>query len=149
MPHRSSLNSALLASAIGLAFASSSAHAQNYGPPPGYQGGQYHGAPNEDAYVTAPRFRAEQTPLNAPPGKVSLSTAIRYDDIDLRTRQGAHELRLRVRDAARDMCARLYDAYPFQQATGTSCYKTALQDALLHANEAIGDARRDWRWYRE
>ena len=28
-------------------------------------------------------------------------TVVRYDDIDLRTRQGAHELRLRVRDAAR------------------------------------------------
>src|ERR1700690_28635 len=127
MQHRLSLKIATLAAAVALA--SSSAQAQNYGPPPGYRGGQ--GSPDENVYVTAPRFRGEQTPLNAPPGKVSLSTAVRYDDIDLRTRQGAHEFRLRVRDAARDMCAQLYDAYPFQQATGTSCYKTALQDALL------------------
>ena len=147
MHHHSPLKIALLAAAFGVALASSSAQAQNYGPPPGYQGGQ--GSPDENVYVTAPRFRGEQTPLNAPPGKVSLSTAVRYDDIDLRTRQGAHELRLRVNEAAKDMCARLYDAYPFYQANGTSCYKTAREDALLHANEAIGDARREWRWYRE
>jgi UrcA family protein len=149
MQHRSPPKTALFAGAFGIALASSAAHAQSYGPPPGYQGGQYQGEPSENVYVTVPRFRGEQTPLNAPPGKVSLSTAVRYDDIDLRTRQGARKLRLRVRDAARDMCARLYDAYPFQQATGTSCYKTALEDALVHANEAIGDARRDWRRYRE
>jgi UrcA family protein len=64
-----------------------------------------------------------------------------YDDLNLRTWRGARELKLRVRDAAQTTCARLAEAYPVQQAFGTNCYKTALQNAELRANAAIRDAR--------
>jgi UrcA family protein len=99
--------------------------------------------------IRAPRFHGDSTKVNGPLQRVSLSTAVRYDDLDLRSRRGAWELRMRVRDAAQDMCLRLSQAYPYEQANGTSCYKTALQDALLHANEAIDDARISYRLYRD
>jgi len=117
---------ALLAGCMALA--ASSAIAQDY------QG-------SEDVQVIAPRFTVEGTRLNGPLEKVSLSTRVRYDDLNLRTWRGARELKMRVRDAAQDTCTRIAEAYPVQQAFGTSCYKTALEDGELRANAAIRDAR--------
>jgi UrcA family protein len=138
---KSPLCLALLASTLG--FAASSASAQEYGPSgPGYQSG-----PPESVEVIAPRFHADSTRLNAPLEKVSLSVAVPYDDLDLRTRQGAGELRWRIRDQARQICASLADAYPVYKANGTSCYKTAVDNGLVRADEVIGDARIDARRY--
>lgn len=117
---------ALLAGCMALA--ASSAIAQDY------QG-------SEDVQVIAPRFTVEGTHLNGPLEKVSLSTRVRYDDLNLRTWRGARELKMRVRDAAQDTCTRIAEAYPVQQAFGTSCYKTALENGELRANAAIRDAR--------
>lgn len=117
----------LLAGALGLAFGSV-ASAQDYD-----QSG--------DIIVSAPRFQAAPQRLNGPWEKVSLSTRVRYDDLDLRSWRGARELKLRVRDAAQDTCMRLAEAYPVYQQSGTSCYKTALQNGEIRANEAIRDAR--------
>lgn len=136
MTNRSSLKIALLAGIVGLALAPA-ANAQDYGSAPGYR----NAPPQEEVPVTAPRFRTDQTRLNGPLEAVSLSTNVRYDDLDLQTRQGAHALRMRVRDAARDVCAQLAGVYPVYQANGTSCYRTAMQNALLRADRAIGDAR--------
>lgn len=128
---------ALLAGTFGLALAASSAAAQDYG--------RYDGAyqQSEDVQVVAPRFHAgpDGQRLNGPLEKVSLSTRVRYDDLNLRTWHGASELKLRVRDAAQDTCTRLAEAYPVQQAVGTSCYKTAVENGELRANAAIRDAR--------
>jgi UrcA family protein len=129
---------AVLAGAFGLALAASQANAQDYR---GYDDGTYQDS--VDVQVTAPRFHAspDGQRLNGPLEKVSLSTRVRYDDLDLRSWRGARELKLRVRDAAQDTCMRIAEAYPVQQAFGTSCYKTALENGELRANAAIRDAR--------
>ncbi len=130
------LKIALCSGAFALALAATSADAQEYGPPPGYQAG-----PPEQVPVYAPRFRAEPTPLNGPLEEVSLSSAVPYDDLDLRTWAGAHELHRRIRDTAWTVCARLADAYPVYQAHGTSCFKTAYENGIVRADAAISDAR--------
>jgi UrcA family protein len=117
---------ALFASAVALA--ASSAVAQDYNGP-------------ESVTVTAPHFRADSTPLNGPLERVSLSGVVRYDDLNLQTRGGASQLRWRVREQARAICTNLAEAYPVYQANGASCYKTALDNALVKADEAIQDAR--------
>jgi UrcA family protein len=134
MPNRSPLKHplALLAGAFGLTLVVSQALAQG----------------GEEVQVIAPYYHAESTPLNGPLEKISLSTAVRYDDLDLRTASGARELRWRVRDTARDVCAQLADAYPVYEANGTSCFKTALENAMLRADEAIRDAR-DYERYND
>lgn len=99
-------------------------------------------AGTETIIVTAPRFHVEgNRTINEVPEKVSLSVQVRYDDLDLRSGRDAHTLRERVRDAAEDVCKQLADAYPFHRLPGTRCYREALQSGLIHANEAIHDAR--------
>jgi UrcA family protein len=129
---------ALVIGAAGLVLASTAASAQGYGP---YDEAPYATNPSEEVEVIAPRYRSESSPLNGPMEKVSLSTAVPYGDLDLRTRHGARELRVRVVDAARGVCGQLADAYPVYELNGTSCYKTAVQNGLLKANAAISDAR--------
>ena len=131
-----SSRAAILAGAVGLALAASSANAQDR-----YDNGAY--ANDESIQVIAPRFdtTADGQRLNGPLEKISLSTNVPYDDLNLRTWRGAHELKLRVRDAAQTTCARLAEAYPVQEAFGTNCYKTALQNGELRANSVIRDAR--------
>jgi UrcA family protein len=116
----------LLAGAV--VFAASSAFAQDYNDP-------------ESVTVTAPHFRADSTPLNGPLERVSLSGIVRYDDLNLQTREGARELRGRVREEAQAVCQNLAQAYQVYQMNGTSCYKDALDNALVKADEAIQDAR--------
>jgi UrcA family protein len=126
------LNFASLAGMVGIVFSSS--QAQEYVPPAGY-------APSERLQVTAPWFHHEGTRLNGIPDKISLSTRVRYDDLNLLSWNGADELRRRVRDAAQQTCMRLAEAYPVYTLNGTSCYKSALENGLLRADEAINDAR--------
>jgi UrcA family protein len=114
---------AFLAGALALATASS-AYAQS-----------------DDITVTAPHFRSEQTRLGGTLQKVSLSSAVHYGDLNLRTRSGAHALRERVRDEAQNVCTRIAEAYPVKEAQGTNCYKTALNDGLIRADAAIRNAR--------
>ena len=127
----------ILAGAIGAILAASAAYAQDYDRdrPVSYA------SSTETVEVYGPRLRVERAPLNGPVDKISLSRLVRYDDLDLRTAGGARELRARVREAAQDVCGTLADAYPIPEAPGTSCYKTALQDALLRVDGAIRDAR--------
>jgi UrcA family protein len=101
----------------------------------------------ESVEVIAPRFHegADGQRLGGPLEKVSLSTSVRYDDLDLSTREGARELRFRVREAARTVCGQLADAYPVYQLNGTSCFKTAVENGLVRANSSIADARSQYR----
>jgi UrcA family protein len=96
---------------------------------------------NDRIVVNAPRFQSGETHLNGPLEKVSTSAEVRYDDLNLRTRRGARELRLRVRDEAQDVCTRIAEAYRVREAPGTSCYKDTLDDGLVRADAAIRDAR--------
>jgi UrcA family protein len=129
--------SLLAGSALALMLTAAPACAQDYGS----NGDGYDNGPNETVEVIAPNFNYERKPVGAPPGKLSLSEPVSYGDLDLRTGEGAHELRARVRDAAREICERLADAYPVEQATGTHCYKDAVDAAMLRADTAIGTAR--------
>mgnify|MGYP001552441322 CR=1 FL=1 len=131
MRNSSALKLALLAGAVALMATPAAAQDYGYGPP----------GPSEAVTVVAPPLNSESTRLNGPLEKVSLSSTVPYSDLDLRTRSGARELRMRVRDTARDVCDQLADIYPVYQAQGTSCYKTALENATLRANAAIRDAR--------
>lgn len=125
---KSLLRTALVVGALG--FATVPALAQDYG----YSG-------DDSVIVTAPRFHVEGNRMNPVPEKVSLTTHVRYDDLDLRSYGGARTLRVRVRDAAQNVCSQLADAYPFYQLNGTSCYKAALENGMVRANAAIRDAR--------
>lgn len=122
--------------------AATAASAQSYG---GYS--SYAAAPaNEEVIVTAPRlhFREQGSGLRAldfPPEKVSLSTTVRFDDLDLTSWQGVSELRRRVRHAARAVCGELYEAYPFERlTTSTPCYRDAVENGLLRADSAAREA---------
>ena len=95
----------------------------------------------EEVYVYAPRFRVERAPLNGHVEKISLSRAVRYDDLNLRTERGARELRVRVHDAALNICEELANVYPVRELPGTSCYRSAVRDAMWRADSAISDAR--------
>jgi len=116
------------AAMLTLGFAGSPVFAQDYNGP-------------ESVIVTAPDFRVEGNPMRNVPEKISLSTQVRTDDLDLNSWRGQRTLRWRVRDAAQDVCTQLYQAYPLHELQGTSCYKQALEDGMLRANVAIRDAR--------
>jgi UrcA family protein len=137
---------AWLAGAAGMLFLAAPALAQDYGPPPQ---DAYASGPPEEVIVQAPRlrFRAERNgprSLDLPPEKLSLSTAVRYDDLDLASWQGARELRFRVHAAAHHVCGQLADAFPVYQLNGTRCYRDALQNGLVRADEAIATARQSY-----
>ena len=125
-----------LAGAAGLTLAAMPVLAQDYG-----RDNETTISNDESVQVYGPRMHVERGPLNGPVEKVSASIIVHYADLDLRSRGGARELRIRVRDAAQEVCAQLADAYPFYAASGTSCYKTALNDAMVRADEAIDSAR--------
>ncbi len=81
---RKLLCSTFLAGAFVLAAGAASAQDYGYGPPPG----------EEDITVYAPRVHVEPSkPLDGVPEKLSMSVNVRYDDLDLRSREGARELR--------------------------------------------------------
>ena len=128
----------LLATAALLALASvvSPASAQDgygYGPPP------------DEIYVYGPRPAPERSGIGAPIETVSLSDAVRFDDLDLRTDWGAEELRERILYTASNLCRALDAAYPTSGYLPTSdsppCYRTAVDDAMAQADAAIGRAR--------
>ena len=140
--------SSIALAAASLLLGAGSALAQDYGPPPP---GAYP-EPPEEVIVTAPRlppFREEGSGprlVNLPPEKVSLSMSVRYDDLDLISWRGASELRWRVSEAAHQVCGELRQAYPLRQLPGTRCYRDALENGLIRANEAISTARH-YAWY--
>lgn len=132
----SKLSFAAIAVSVGALISASAARAQDYDR---YEAA---GDTTETVRVIAPHpLRVERQPLNGPVEKISLSRTVRYDDLDLRTRFGARELRIRVREAAAEVCSQLADIDRLPEQPGTSCYQSARQDALLRADAAIRDAR--------
>ncbi len=111
--------------------------------------GDYPAGPPESVQVTAPHFRPDSNNrLNGPLEPVSLTSSVRYDDLNLLTRRGVRTLRWRVRSEAARVCATLADAYPIYEMTGTSCYRTALEGGLLRADAAVRYVR-DEAGYRD
>lgn len=131
----------MAANAFWLMFAvGSRAGAQDYGPPPaGYANG-----PSEQVIVQAPfapTYRVDHPHLNVPIENVSLSLPVQYGDLDLRTREGAHALRMRIREAADTVCGRLIDMYPVGLESDAKCYRDAVATSMARADAAIQDAR--------
>jgi UrcA family protein len=103
----------------------------------------------EEVIVQAPYFRAERGTVFGLPGKVSLSRTVSYSDLDLTSYEGAHELKARVADMARQVCDELRDAYPVRQQPGeTKCFEGAYRNAMIRADAAIRDARYGGGYYR-
>jgi UrcA family protein len=111
------------------------------------QGSAYSNGPTESLQVIAPHFRADSTPLNGPLEKMSLSRKVRYDDLNLLTRRGAHELEWRIWSTAQEVCGRLAEAYPvYESTTEKPCARTAYENAMVKAYGAISNARQAY-WY--
>jgi UrcA family protein len=130
----------LAASALALAL-TSAASAQDYGPyGPGY-GPPVATVPTDQVIVIAPRYRVDHHSLNTPIENVSLSQPVRTDDLDLRTWQGARELRRRVHRVASNVCGQLIDMYPVGVDSDATCYRNAVAEAMPRADAAIQTAR--------
>jgi UrcA family protein len=102
----------------------------------------YGPGPDESIVVIAPRIRPDDSSL-APTSATKLSMQVRYDDLDLTTRDGARELRSRVRDAAQNVCETLADRFPHPAVPQEPCYKSAVASGLARADNAISDARHE------
>jgi len=149
----------LAASAVGLMLAASPASAQGYDDPyayqydPAYQNGppDYQNGPNEEIIITGPDFfrhRPYPSRLGGrPPEEFTLVRFVNYSDLDLKTSEGIHELRQRVRDAATDICGTLASRYPMEMAISRPCYRDAVNMGLTRANMTAQTLRRqngDW-----
>ena len=126
----------LAAGAFGV-LATTAAVAQDY----------YDNGPGENVIVVAPDYYAHRpypsNVLGRPPEPTTLSESVSYSDLDLGTREGAHVLRVRIRDAARDICSTLASRYPIQMADSRSCYRDAVGTAMNRADNAIRPIRYD------
>jgi len=126
-----------IGAALGLALATASAEAQDN--PIGPEG---------QVTVSAPLGYTVTPGGFAPVVIVSQSRLVHYEDLDLRTEDGADTLRSRIYAAARMMCKRLDMSYP-ATATGwsiedrgdPSCYRGAIDRAMPGAYAAIDAAR--------
>ena len=116
----------LAASAVALGL-TSAASAQDYGPyGPGY-GPPVATVPTDQVIVVAPRYRVDHHSLNTLIENVSLSQPVRTDDLDLRTWQGARELRRRIHRVASNVCGQLIDMYPVGRGQRRhTCYRNAV-----------------------
>jgi UrcA family protein len=123
--------SALAAGAFGALLMAAPAYAQD----DTYQG------PPESVEVIAPPYHLDHNQFGTPLEKQTLSIAVRYDDLDLSTRGGAHELRARIRDAASSVCEQLAAQIPIKAYDAPDCFKEATSAAFRRADTAIGEAR--------
>lgn len=96
-------------------------------------------ADNEEIVVSAPHFAP--TDARGMGQRVALSQPVSYSDIDLRTRHGAHILRARIRDTARQICTQLDAAYPGPGGETQACMRDASRNAMNEADDIIADAR--------
>jgi UrcA family protein len=127
-----------MAIAAGLAFVATSAGAQD----------EAGGSPDVVIVTPPPPQVPERGAIGAPTALVSLSQPVRTDDLDLRTDEGARDLRSRVSFAARTLCNRLSTLYPASfNGVGTGwprqpdCFREALDSAMPGAEAAIDAAR--------
>jgi UrcA family protein len=129
------IRTTLLAVGAFGALATTAAVAQDY----------YDNGPGEEVIVVAPDYYTHRPypshVLGRPPDRTTMSMSVSYSDLDLTTRNGAHELRARVRDAARDICSELASQYPVRMVESEPCLKNAIGTGLNRANMAISDKR--------
>lgn len=128
----------LAASALTIMLAAPSVSAQDY-----YDDTAYDRGPTEEVIVQAPEYYRQQrdSATGAPIVDVAMSREVRFDDLDLRSRWGVRELRTRVSATARQLCDRLNVRYPAATSDSPDCFRTAYNDAMAQAEEAIERAR--------
>jgi UrcA family protein len=113
-----------------------------YGPNyTGYGPSDYQNGPDDEVIVTGPHRHIERSTIGAPIEDVVMRRPVRFDDLDLRTSWGAHELRERVRVTASAMCRDLEARYPIATSDNTPCYEPAVEDAMYQADAVIRSAR--------
>ena len=95
----------------------------------------------EEVDVTAPRIYQAPDSHVGIPGRVSLSRAVTYSDLDLTTRDGARELRYRIRQTASEICYDLDDALPGTGGDNRMCYRDTVNRGLAQARAAVQRAR--------
>jgi len=101
----------------------------------------YQNGDRESVEVTAPRYHGKRSAIGAEIRDVSLSREVRFDDLDLRSPEGARVLRARIRYTANALCAKLDLRFPVTAEDSPPCYRTAVDQAMYRADEAISDAR--------
>ena len=101
------------AAALGLSFAAS-AGAQPYYDQQGYDQPAYDQGDSSRVgeLVVTPNYRENRDENGIPTERVYASRVVHFDDLDLSTRWGVHELHARVVRAATDACNELDSLYP-------------------------------------
>jgi UrcA family protein len=110
-----------------------------YDNPAGYE------SPDENVQILTPHYNYGMGKLGVPNVRVFLSRAVRFDDLDLRTRSGARTLRNRVKLTARLLCRDIDERWPVTADNGgdqATCYHDAAENALYRAHRFIAEARR-------
>ena len=69
---------------------------------------------------------------------MSTSRVVAADDLDLTTEWGARALRHRIENAARTACDNLDALHPITDENSPPCYETAVNRAMLDAEDAVG-----------
>ncbi len=78
--------------------------------------------------------------IGAPIRLVSTSRVVRFGDLDLGAPWGRHELRVRIERAARNACDDLEARYPVTADDSPDCYRTAVRNAMVDAEDLTGYA---------
>ena len=127
----------LAVAACGLAFATGSASAQDYGRD---NDAPYASTSDEQIEVIVPRHHA-RSPIGAEVRDVSLSRAVRVDDLDLRTFRGERILRARIYSTADELCRKIDMRYEGLVEDNPRCVRSAFENAMYRADGMIDNAR--------
>lgn len=141
---------ATAAAVLGLSFATH-ASAQPYYDQPSYdQRDDTDGSTRVGDLVVTPEYRADRSVDGIPTERVYASRVVYFDDLDLNTAWGVHQLHARVARAASDACNQLDNQYPMGLVPLDSSDGDCKARAIRHAMAAapIGDAEdTDYRGY--
>jgi len=116
------VGAAVAGALIALAFGVSSAAAQTYAEDP-YVG---------EVTVTGPANRD---------GPMRMSRVVSIRDLDLTTRYGQEQMRLRIRATARDLCRELGEGRDYSSAVAPTCVDRAIRDVRPQVRVATQRAR--------
>ena len=91
----------------------------------------------EVVIVTPPERGPSRSTIGAPIQDVSLSATVRTDDLDLQSPAGFLELQDRIRDTARQLCARLRFQHPIGVPDEFGCRRRAMENASDQIDAAL------------
>ena len=96
--------------------------------------------------VETPRVERakERTMTGAPIDIITVTHRVAYNDLDISTHSGAVALEARVKDSAKSACKEIEKLYPLMKSAAgdADCERTAVNKAMVQANEAISKAER-------